>query len=67
MIKPRFKSEKNTEYTLLIGKIVTMMFTTILTFPFILYLGEMQLTQETWLLYIGGMAAGVLSGEIKTT
>ncbi|KAB7668917.1 hypothetical protein [Bacillus sp. B1-b2] len=65
MIKPRFKSEKTTEFALLIGKIVTMMFVTVLTYPFILFLGEMQMSQETWLLYIGGTAAGVLSGKIK--
>lgn len=25
----------------------------------------MQITQETWILYIGGTAAGVLSGKLK--
>lgn len=65
MIKPRFKSEKTAKFALLIGKIVTMMFITVLTYPLVLFLGEFQMTQETWLLYIGGTAAGVLSGKLK--
>lgn len=65
MIKPRFKKEKTAKFALLIGKIITMMFLIVLTYLFILFLGEMQMTQETWLLYIGGTAAGVLSGKLK--
>ncbi|MFE4525545.1 hypothetical protein ACFRCQ_26125 [Cytobacillus firmus] len=65
MIKPRFKKEKTTKFFLLIGKIVTMMIITTLTYPFTLFLGEIEMSQETWLLYVGGTAAGVLSGKIK--
>lgn len=65
MKTPRFKNKKATKFVLLIGKIVTMMIITTITYPFILFVSEIEMTQETWLLYVGGMAAGVLSGKIK--
>lgn len=63
--KPRFKSERTTNLLLLIWKVITVMFLTAISYPFILFLIEIEMTQVTWLSYAGGMAAGVLSGKIK--
>lgn len=63
--KPRFKSERTSNLVLLIWKFVTIMFLTAISYPFILFLIEIEMTQITWLLYAGGMAAGVLFGKIN--
>lgn len=63
--KPRFKNEKVTQFVLLIGKIVTVMILTMLTYPFILFLAEEQISQETWFLYLGGTVIGLLYGKMK--
>lgn len=62
---PRFKSEKVTQFVLLTGKLVTMIILTMLTYPLILFLAEIQISQETLFLYLGGVIIGCVSGKIK--
>ncbi|RDI37544.1 hypothetical protein [Falsibacillus pallidus] len=65
MRTPRFRKEKTAKLVILIGKIFTMMIITAMTYPLIYFLSEIPMTQETWLLYVGGTAIGVLSGKVR--
>lgn len=62
---PRFKKERTAKIVLLIGKIYTVGLITMLTYPLVLFLTEVEMSQETWFLYLGGIFAGVLAAKIK--
>lgn len=62
---PRFKKERTARIALLMGKLFTVGLMTMLTYPFVLFLTKVEMTQETWFLYVGGIFAGVLSAKIK--
>jgi hypothetical protein len=53
---PRFKKERTTKYVLLVGKALTTGILTLLTYPLVLILTGSGLTQETWILFIGGLS-----------